>query len=270
MSTQSARKSNASTRRRQTTNQVSRSSFPPLRGLVPLVLALILWQIFGPEQSVYAPRPSEWVTQLVRLTLDGSLFDALVDTIATFAISVLVATVLGALLGALVGRVPLSDRMFGPLFEFFRVLPPAAIVPFAVLVAGYTQDMKVGVVVLSAIWPILLQVRAAARALDPILFDVSRVFGLNRRALFSKILIPSLTPAVLQGLRLATPLILIIVLLVEIVTRVNGLGGEIQGAQENYQSAAVYGLLVVTGLLVLIVNMIVGAAESWLLRYRPN
>jgi ABC-type nitrate/sulfonate/bicarbonate transport system permease component len=247
-----------------------RSSIPPLRGLIPLLAVLILWQVLGPEQSVYAPRPLTWVQELVRLCADGTLQRALGDSITTFAISVVAATVIGSLLGALIGRYPLFDRMLGPMFEFFRVLPPAAIVPLAVLIAGYSQDMKVGVVVLSAVWPILLQVRATAKGLDPILFDVARVLRLKRSQTFTRILLPSLTPAILQGLRLATPIILIIVLLVEIVTRINGLGGQIQQATENYQSAAVYGLLVVTGLLVLVMNFIVGALEGWLLRYRPH
>lgn len=250
--------------------RTSRSSIPPLRGLLPLALALLLWQIFGPAQSVYAPRPSDWIVQLANLAADGTLLRILGDTIATFGISIIIATFLGTLLGALVGRNRLADRMFGPIFEFFRVLPPAAIVPLAVMIAGYTENMKVGVVVLSAIWPILLQVRAAARALDPIRFDVASVLHLRRRQVFSKVLLPSLMPSVLQGLRLATPIILIIVLLVEIVTRVNGLGGQIQQSQENYQSAAVYGLLVVTGLLVLLMNGLVGVVEGWLLRYRPE
>ena len=249
---------------------VAQTSIPPLRGLLPLFAIVAIWQLLGPEKSVYAPRPLSWVEQLVRLWSDGTLPKALIDSISTFAIAVVISTILGSLLGALVGRYRIFDRMLGPLFEFFRVLPPAAIVPLAVLIAGYSQDMKVGVVVLSAIWPILLQVRAAARGLDPILFDVARVMRLNRRQTFSRVLLPSLTPAILQGLRLATPIILIIVLLVEIVTRINGLGGQIQQATENYQSAAVYGLLVVTGLLVLAVNLIVGAIESWLLRYRPH
>lgn len=247
-----------------------RSSIPPLRGLLPLFLILVLWQVLGPAQSVYAPPPLLWAEELGRLWANQTLPRALSDSIATFGISVVAAMIIGSLLGALVGRYPMFDRMLGPLFEFFRVLPPAAIVPLAVLIAGYSEDMKVGVVVLSGVWPILLQVRATAKGLDPIVFDVARVMRLKRRQMLTRILLPSLIPAILQGLRLATPTILIIVLLVEIVTRINGLGGQIQQATENYQSAAVYGLLIVTGLLVLTMNFIVGALEGWLLRYRPH
>lgn len=255
---------------RSRTRKGRQRTIPPLRGLIPLVVILVLWQVFGPAHSVYAPPPGSWLDQLVRLWSDGTLLKALGDTITTFAISVVIATILGTIFGALVGRVRVLDRMLGPVFEFFRVLPPAAMVPLAVLIAGYSQDMKVGVVVLSAIWPILLQVRATARGLDPILFDVAKVMRLGRRKTFTKVLLPSITPSILQGLRLATPILLIIVLLVEIVTRINGLGGQIQQATENYQSAAVYGLLIVTGLLVLAMNFLVGALESWFLRYRPH
>jgi ABC-type nitrate/sulfonate/bicarbonate transport system permease component len=255
---------------RSARNNGRRSGISPIQGLVPLALALVLWQIFGADDNLWAPRPSAWIAQIVNLAESGVLWEALLSTVQTFAISVLVATIIGSALGALVGRNRVADQMFGPIFEFFRVLPPPAIVPFAVLIAGYTENMKVGVVVISAVWPILLQVRSGARNIDPNIFDVARVLRLSRLSVLRKIVLPALAPSVLQGLRLATPLILIIVLLVEIVTRINGLGGQIQAAQEYYMSAAVYGLLVVTGLLVLAMNFIVGAVEGWLLRYRPR
>lgn len=246
------------------------SSIPPLRGLLPLVIALVLWQLLGPEKSVYAPPPSTWVSGVWKLFTDGVLLEALGETLTTFVIAIVVATILGTLLGVLVGRVKFFDRLFGPLFEFFRVLPPAAIVPLAVLIAGYSEQMKVGVVVLAAVWPILLQVRSEAKALDPILFEVGQVLHLKKTEVYRKVLFPAVIPSILQGLRLATPILLIIVLLVEILTRINGLGGQIQQATENYQSPIVYGLLIITGLLVIAVNLIVGAIENWILRYRQK
>jgi ABC-type nitrate/sulfonate/bicarbonate transport system permease component len=247
-----------------------RTGISPVQGLLPLALVLVVWQIFGEDNNLWAPRPSAWFDQIARLAQSGVLGQALLSTIQTFALSMVAATIVGSILGALVGRNRLADRMFSPIFEFFRVLPPPAIVPFAVLMAGYSENMKVGVVVVSAVWPILLQVRTGMRNIDPITFDVARALRLSRRAVVGKVVLPALAPSVLQGVRLATPLILVIVLLVEIVTRINGLGAQIQGAQEYYQSAAVYGLLVITGLLALGMNLIVGAAEGWLLRYRPR
>lgn len=246
------------------------SSIPPMRGLLPLVFILALWQLLGPDKSVYGPRPSTWVKAIKELFTDGVLLKALGETLTTFVISIIIAVIIGTLLGILVGRVKFFDRLFGPLFEFFRVLPPAAIVPLAVLIAGYSEQMKVGVVVLAAVWPILLQVRSEAKALDPILFEVGQVLHLKKPEVYRKVLFPAVIPAILQGLRLATPILLIIVLLVEILTRINGLGGQIQQATENYQSPVVYGLLIITGLLVIAVNLIVGVVENTVLRYRQS
>jgi ABC-type nitrate/sulfonate/bicarbonate transport system permease component len=247
----------------------ARATVPPIWGLLPLAIGLALWQIFGTDHSVYAPRPSAWWTEISKLWGDGTLQKALANTAATFLIAFVIASVLGTVLGIVVGHSRFVDRMLGPVLEFFRATPPAAIVPLAVLIAGYTQSMKVGVVVFSAIWPVLLQVRTGTRSLDPLLADVGRVLRLSPVARVVKMTLPALLPSILQGMRIAVSPILIIVLLVEILTRINGLGGEIEQAQQSYDSAAVYGLLVITGVLALLINILVGLVEQLLLRHRP-
>jgi hypothetical protein len=48
------------------------------------------------------------------------------------------------------------------------VLPAAALVPLA------TQQMKLPVVVRPAMWPVVLTMRSARRAMSPVLLDVPR------------------------------------------------------------------------------------------------
>lgn len=54
-----------------------------------------------------------------------------------------------------------------------------------------------------------------------------------------------------------------------ISTQVSGLGKLMETAQQNFQSAQVYGLVMVVGLFALVINTIVTAVEKLLLRYRP-
>lgn len=244
---------------------------PPLRGLVPLVGVMLIWEVVKHEEwTVYGPPPSQWLAAVTLLWQKHLLQSALIATFQTFALSLLVATVTGTVLGALVGRIRFADRLLGPLLEYCRVMPAAAVVPLAVLFAGYTQSMKVSVVVFTAIWPILLQVRSAARGLDPILFDVGKALHLGRLGTLRKILVPSIVPAVLLGVRVAAPTVLIIVLLVEIVTGITGVGSLIEQAQQDYVSARVYGLVTMAGVLALLVNGAVASVEGYLLRYRPQ
>lgn len=234
----------------------------PMRGLLPLVLLLLGWQVFGQADSPYFPPPSTWVSGVQPLLADGVLLTALAWTSLTFGLGLALAVILGASLGTLVGSNRTMDRAFGPSLEFLRVLPAASLVPLAALILGYTMQMKLAVVVLPATWPILLSCRSARRSMSPVLLDVPRTLALSRRDRVRKILVPSLTPAVLLGIRVAGPLALIITLLVEIVTRINGLGALMGTAQANFLSAQVYGLLAIAGALGFAVNWAVTRAEG--------
>ncbi|WP_049569472.1 ABC transporter permease [Streptomyces sp. SBT349] len=234
----------------------------PVRGLLPLIVALGLWQLLGDPDSPYYPPPGEWFTAIRPLMEDGTLLPALGWSALTFFLGLTIATLLGAGLGLLVGASRRTDRALGPSLEFLRVLPAASLVPVAALILGYTMEMKLVIVVLPATWPILLTCRSARRSMSSVLLDVPRTLGLSRRERLTKVVLPAMTRAVLLGVRVAAPLALIITLLVEIVTRINGLGALLGAAQANFMSAQVYGLLVIAGALGYAVNWLVTLLED--------
>ena len=229
----------------------------PLRGIIPLVLALLFWQLVGDKNSPYFPPPSEWYAETKPLVEQHVLLPALRATTTTFLVGLALATLVGAVVGSLVGSSRLADRALGPTLEFLRILPAASLVPIAALILGYTEQMKLVVVVLPAIWPILLACRTARRSINPVLLDVPRTLRLTRLEGLFKVTVPSMLRPVLLGVRVAAPLALIITILVEIVTRVNGLGALLGTAQSNYASAQVYGLLLIAGVLGFLVNWVV-------------
>jgi len=242
---------------------------PPLRGLLPLVVLLALWQLFGADASAYFPRPSSWVDGVQRLQDAGELVPAFRATTRSLLVALAVATLVGSVLGIAVGASRTIDRMLGPTLEFFRSTPSSAMVPIAVLVLGFTDSMKTSVTVIAALWPILLNARASMRELNPTYLDVAAMLHMSLARRIRTIILPGVLSAILLGIRVAAPITLIVTLLVEIVTGVPGLGALLSRAQQNFQSAQVYGLLVLIGLLALVVNAVVAGIESWVLRYRP-
>lgn len=243
----------------------------PLRGLLPLVVLLGVWQLIGlAHQSVFFPPPSQWINQTATLASGGGLWTGVRQTLVTFVLSLIIATIIGTALGLLIGRSRLLERLLGPLLEFFRFLPGVTLVPLAVLFVGYTQSMELYVVVFGAIWPVLLQVRLAAREIDPVLLDVRRALRLSRFDAFRKIMLPSVAPGIMLGVVITAPLTLVLALVVEVSTQVSGIGKLLETAQQSFLAAEVFGLIVIVGVIALVINVLLSLISARLFRYRPS
>jgi sulfonate transport system permease protein len=243
----------------------------PLQGLLPLALGLIVWQLLGlGKLPPYFPPPLAWLSALAGLWTSGKLGPAIAVTLADFAEALVLSIVIGSALGILLGRSKALDRLLGPALEFGRTMPAGAMVPVAVLLLGYTSSMTLTVVVVTSFWPILLNTRAGTQRIDQDRLDTARVLRLSWWDTQRKILLPSVFPSIQLGTRIAAPVTLIIVLLVEVLTQVSGIGREIALQQSSFRSASVYGLVAMTGVMGLAVNSIISWSEAFTRKYDPS
>jgi ABC-type nitrate/sulfonate/bicarbonate transport system permease component len=243
-----------------------KSGRPPFRGILPLIVVLVLWQIFGADKSIYFPRPSTWFTSVWAYAADGSLLEAVVATVRSFVAGLAIAIVVGVAIGVIVGNSKRLDRMLGPTLEFLRATPSSAQVPVFVLLLGYGESMKLTVVVLTALFPILLSTRSGAREMPPILRDVAKTLHLSTFDRIRKVTIPALFAPIFTGIRIAVPVVLIVVLIVEILTQINGIGASLTFAQQYYKSSLAYGLIVITAAVAWLANYGIGALNERLFR----
>ena len=242
------------------------ASLPPARGLLPLVLLLVVWQLIQGGPSPYFPGPAQW------WKATEALFDRehlLAAFGATFLEGLALAIVLGTALGVFVGISRAAARALQPLLEFMRAIPPPVTVPIATLLIGYSTGMKLTVVVLSGLWPILLNAASAARQIDPLLLDVAHSFRLTAWQRMNRIILPAIVPSLLIGIRIAIPLAIVVTLLVEMLTSLPGIGALMIRSQRNYQSSEVYALLVLVGLFGFVVNDLFAVVEGVIMRRWP-
>ncbi len=245
------------------------SNLPPLRGMLPLLVGVLIWHLVHPGRSPYFPGPLEWWNAAHRLAANSNLWGAFLSTSTSFLSGLLLASLLGAAIGLTIGASYRATRALSPLLEFMRAIPPPATVPVAGLLIGYNGSMKLIVIVVAAIWPILLNTAAAVREIHPLLFEVARSLGLTRCQTIHRIIFPSIVPALLLGVRVAIPLTIILALLVEMLTSLPGLGALMIQAQRNFQSGEVYALLIMVGLFGLVVNDLFLLLEAIVLRAWP-
>lgn len=254
--------------RRPSALRGARHRLPQARGLLPLVAFLVIWQLVGDQHSPYFPPPNTWWDAVKSLADQGVLWPAIGATAELFALALVISTAVGAALGLLMGSLPVVDRAVGPTTEFLRTLPAAAIVPIFVLVLGNNGTTDLVVVVLGTLWPVLLSTRDAMRTMNPLYKDVARTLHLSSADRLRRVTAPALIPAVLLGVQVMAPTTLIIVILVELITNISGLGSQMAKAQQSFLSAEVYGLVGVACLIALVLNLMLIGLEGYTARFR--
>ncbi|MHA6669370.1 ABC transporter permease [Homoserinimonas sp. A447] len=239
---------------------VSRPVFA-IRGVLLLIIPVVLWQVLGSPNPFSFPVPDTWFPAIYDLHQAGLLMPAVERTLTTFVLSLIIATIIGVAMGILIGLIPLLDRALTPFMDFFRAVPPPAIVPALGLLLGPDLPSSVTIVVLAIIWPILLNTVTGIRSIPPVRLDMARSLGLSRAEQLFKVVVPSLGPSVMVGLRISVSMSLIVTLVTDIIGTGQGLGRLLIDQQQFFESSAVWGLLVMIGLFGYLINVLFGLAQ---------
>ena len=193
------------------------------------------------------PPPAEWVKAIARMYADGLLAPAILHTLGTFAFGLLLAVAIGVAAGIAIGYSPVVDRYLTPTIDFVAAIPGAALVPVAVLLLGQSPLSGIAVVALIVSWPILLNTATAMRSIPDVRLEMSRTMGLSPLHRWTKVILPSLSPGILLGVRVASSLAIIITLLVDILGSGMGIGRLLVESQQHFDAAAAWGLLLIVG-----------------------
>ena len=157
------------------------------------------------------------------------------------------AVAIGCVVGVAIGASHRIDRALSPSIAFLAAVPGAAVVPVAVLFLGPSQLSGVVVVALIVSWPVLLAAATAMRTVPVVRLEMSYTLGLTPLHRWGKVILPSLTPGILLGARVASAMALIVTLLVDIFGVGAGLGRLLIESQQRFEAATAWGLLLMIG-----------------------
>jgi NitT/TauT family transport system permease protein len=173
------------------------------------------------------PPPTAVAAAIVAEARSGELFWQLGITLARVALAFSLAMAVGVAIGFLMGRVSLADRIGDPWLIVLLNLPALVIIVLAYIWGGLTEMAAILAVAVNKVPNAVVVIREGARALDPALDDVARVFAMPRWRVLRHIVVPQLAPYVAAAARSGLALVWKIVLVVELLGRPNGVGFEI-------------------------------------------
>lgn len=240
-------------------------------GWAALVFLLCLWELgarAAPGLQLYVPPISRVLAALGPLLREGTVLKHLAVTVGRFLEGYLLAAALGVLLGIVLGYFRLAHSFVAALIEFLRPMPSVAIIPVAILALGIGDAMIVAVTVYAALWPILINTIDGVRRIENILIDTGRTFGLRRRRILWRIILPAASPYIVTGLRIGLSIALILVTTAEMIAGSKGLGFFILDEERSMHSAAMYGGILLVAALGYLLNRLLLALEFRAMRWR--
>lgn len=226
-----------------------------LAALAMLVQTLAWW---GPRGWA-VPGLGRLASEVGRLVSAHGFAAAVLATITAVVMAVAAGLAAAVALGVVFGSSRLAYRAFGLPFEILRPVPAVAFIPLAILALGQGRTMEVAVGALGCWWPMLFNTVYGVGQVDAQARDAARVLGCGRLALVVRVVLPSILPFLMAGLRTAAPLALIIVIGAEYLASAgHGLGGVLIQATSTGDIDVLWATAVLTGVL----GIAIGAAVA--------
>lgn len=242
-------------------------------GVAGLLAVAIVVQVLAPLGIVRAqdlPQTTTILAALVGLLGERTMWAAVYDTIYVWAIGLGVATVAGVVVGMLLGSFEPLRRATYSTVEFLRPIPSVALVPLVVLLFGPRYESALVLVIYAAFWQVLVQTVYGVADVDPVVADTARSYRFSRFGVIRHVIWPTALPFIMTGIRLAATVALVLTVTAQLIIGTPGLGQSIALAESAGDTARMYALVVVTGLLGLAVNLVVRMVEKRILAWHMS
>jgi len=186
---------------------------------------LLLWVAAAAlTDPLTLPGPVQVLGVMGREAADGELFHHLAVTLYRVVLAFVLAMSLGIMIGLWMGLNRSADRFLDLWLVFFLNLPALVVMILAYVWLGLTEVAAILAVTVNKVPNVVVTVREGARALDPKLAEMARVFRFTRWQTLCHVILPQMAPFLAAAARSGIALIWKIVLVVELLGRGNGVG----------------------------------------------
>jgi ABC-type nitrate/sulfonate/bicarbonate transport system permease component len=243
--------------------------------VINLTVFFGIWELFarsGAVSPLFLPSASSMFASLWEglttsappgAVISGSIRDHLLYSLTNLGAGLLIACVVGIPAGLLMGGNKYVERILSPYVWALASLPRIALVPLFILFLGFTEKMQITIIVLSAVFPIIINSWAGVKTTDKSLLSAAKVFGATRRELYMKVVLPYTLPFIIAGIQQGIGRGLVGVVIAEIFGGSHGLGYLINRAADTFNSSLMYAVL----FLLVVVSLSLIQFTRWLEAY---
>jgi NitT/TauT family transport system permease protein len=238
---------------------------------LPLLILALLWELvsrLGLVSSLVLPPLSTVITAGWDLAWSGDLWvNGEASLYRVFAGLVLAIGIGGALGLAMAWWRPVNI-LISPLVEILYPMPKTALIPVTALWLGFGDGSKILLIFLGCMLPVTLGAFNGARGCDQTLLWSARSMGAGRLRLLWDVVIPSAIPELLNGIRTAIALSLILLVSSELIVARQGFGYLIGTLGSDGAYDAMFAVVLIVASLGFIADRIHLVCSGWVLKWR--
>lgn len=242
-------------------------------GLIGFFVVILLWQILAVSGVVgqgLLPGPVKVGEVLVEGLTGGRLLTDFVVSSRRVVVGLAIGLTVAVPIGFLLGWFPILRAMFNPLVNFFRALPPIALVPLVIIYFGIGELARGIVLVYAAFFATIVIVYEGVAGLEERYVRAAQTLGATQMEILGKVVLPLSVPHILTAARVSLGVGWSSLVAAELVAAREGLGATIQNASNFLDVPRVYAGIILIGLSALVMDLLVRLLAQRLVRWQDR
>lgn len=195
-----------------------------ISGIAAIIIMWEMVSLFNLVPWIFLPPLEDVLLELMNMVQSGEIFLDAGYSLLRVGLGFIIAAGLAIPLGIITGWFPFAFRIFDPLIEVVRPIPPLAWTGLALLWFGIGLSSSVFLVFLGAFFPILLNTIAGVKGIEKKLIEAAYILGANEKQLLKKVVIPGSLPSMFTGIRIGMGVGWMVVVAAEMIAARHGLG----------------------------------------------
>ena len=228
---------------------------------VSIVGGIAIWWILALNGFQF-PTPPEVVQKAIQLWGAGILQQDILASLGRVLAGFLLGSAAAIPVGFLMGWDTVARGLFEPWIQFFRTIPPLALLPLVLVLLGIGEIPKIFVIFLAAFLACVISTYQGVVNVDRTMINAARVLGAKDGTIFAKVVVPASTPFILVGMRVGLGSAWATLVAAELLAAQAGLGYRMQQAQLYYDLATIFVGIVMIGILGLVMDRLLLFAET--------
>ncbi|MBX3521825.1 MAG: ABC transporter permease [Xanthobacteraceae bacterium] len=224
----------------------------------------------GLVNEALIPKPHAVATRFWELLTQARLpLDIWMSTQRVF-LGVAAGITLAVPVGFVLGWYRQIRSFIDPLINFFRALPPIALIPLVVVYFGIGEFAKVVILFYASFFAGVIVMYEGIAQISPIYVRVAKTLGASDWEIFRKVIIPLTVPHMLTALRVALGVAWATLVASELIAAQQGLGALIQNASSFFQLDIIYVGIISIGFIALAMDLAIRAVTRRLVSWQDR